>query len=436
MNNSIQAHLGGQTVRMFILGVVVLLMLVPLTFVEGVVQERQGFFNGVFADIANSWGAEQILGGPFLVIPETFTYTAYNKAGEEVQRQGYRKRVYLPKELELKNNISHQYRHRALYDVPVYMVDSQISGGFEVPPAADEDISLHLDEAFLVLGVSQTRAIKHMSALKFAGKSVDFASSTGVSWLRTGVHAALPGLAAGEFMPFEFTLRAQGSGRYAFVPLADDSRVAIRSTWPHPKFTGEYLPSAYEITDEGFFAQWEVHKLARPMPSQWLESAEQLDLSAMAASVDLFQPVTTYTIVDRGIKYGILFIGLTFLAVLCIELTYLFRFHYIQYAVIGAALVLFYQALLSLSEHLAFGWAYCIATLLLTLMISWYVAAMTRRRRLGGWVMAVLLILYACLYILLQLQAYALLAGTTLLVVALFAVMFATRRLTLVEGSH
>jgi inner membrane protein len=65
---------------------------------------------------------------------------------------------------------------------------------------------------------------------------------------------------------------------------------------------------------------------------------------------------------DRAIKYGVLVMVLTFLTIVCYELTLGLRFHPLQYGVVGVALVVFYLALLSLSGRLLFGNAYLVST--------------------------------------------------------------------------
>lgn len=229
---------------------------------------------------------------------------------------------------------------------------------------------------------------------------------------------------------FAFTLAVKGTGSLGFGLLGADSQAKMQSSWPHPGFGGAFLPNTYDLSADGFTAEWSLHKFARALPSTWLAEEREVDLHAELARTTLFQPVTAYTVVDRGIKYGILFIGLTFLTFVCFELMTTLRFHYIQYAVVGGALVLFYQTLLALSEHLPFVWAYVVATGVLSGLITWYVSRMTKRLSLTVWVGSVLLTLYACMYVLLQLEAHALLIGTLLLVVALIALMYVTRDLT------
>src|SRR4029453_16953732 len=48
------------------------------------------------------------------------------------------------------------------------------------------------------------------------------------------------------------------------------------------------------------------------------------------------------------------------------------KIHPFQYLMVGAALCLFYLLLLSISEFIGFSWAYLIAAVASTLLITWY----------------------------------------------------------------
>jgi inner membrane protein len=111
------------------------------------------------------------------------------------------------------------------------------------------------------------------------------------------------------------------------------------------------------------------------------------------------------------------------------------RVHPVQYLLIGLGLVLFYLLLLSLSEHLGFTWAYVVAAAAITTLVTIYGRSVLRSRRraltLGGLLGA----LYGLLFVLLQIQDYALLAGSLALLGALAAVMFVTRRVDWYGGA-
>jgi inner membrane protein len=420
------------TLRFGLIGVIVLAMLIPLAMVEGVTDERQSFFDMTLVDISNAWGNAQNVSGPFLIVPEVHRYQVKNE-DEVLEWRDYRvDRVILPTSLKLTVDIAHQFRKRAIYEVPVYSATINVQGAFAAFDAelfSRDNVQVLLGEAQVVVGISHTQAISSASPLVFGEDTATFRSGTGQDWIGSGVHAPLT-VSTSDPTAFQFELQLKGTRQLGFTPVGGTTEVVMSSTWPHPSFDGTYLPERYDVTDNGFTAEWAVHELARDLPSSWRVDEQKIHLGNSFAFISLFQPVTDYTVIDRAIKYGLLFIALTFLAFVCFELTSGLRFHVVQYGVVGAGLVLFYLALLSLSEHIDFGLAYFIATAVLTTMIGWYVWAMTNLWRLCAWMAAIVAALYTTLYVLLQLEAFALLVGTGVLFVGLIALMATTRSLT------
>jgi inner membrane protein len=142
----------------------------------------------------------------------------------------------------------------------------------------------------------------------------------------------------------------------------------------------------------------------------------------------LIDPIDHYTLSDRATKYAMLFVVLTFAFVLLFEVMKSLRVHPIQYGLVGAALVMFFLLLVSLSEHISFANAYLVAAAACTLLLGVYAQAV-----LGGWARAASFTglvagLYGALYALLQLESLALLLGSGLLFATLAAIMIATRR--------
>ena len=127
-------------------------------------------------------------------------------------------------------------------------------------------------------------------------------------------------------------------------------------------------------------------------------------------------------------KYQLLFFGLTFLGFALFELLAGLRVHPIQYLLVGLALCLFYLLLLSLSEQVGFALAYGIAAGAVTSLVTAYVRSLLSTGRallMGG----LLTSLYGFLFVLLQIQDYALLVGSLGLFAALAAVMWLTRKI-------
>jgi len=230
---------------------------------------------------------------------------------------------------------------------------------------------------------------------------------------------------------FAFTvdLVFNGSVSLTVAPVARETRVSLASDWPHPSFFGAFLPDDRQVAGSGFTAAWKVPHLARSVPEAWnLDDGGLQRLQPFAFGVRMIAPVDFYSLVTRAVKYGIQFLALAFMAVFCMELMSERRVHPVQYLFTGIALVFFYVLLLSLAEHLGFATAYLAASAATGLMLAVYVGAAFHSVRKGLVMLAVFASIYAILYVILQLEDYALLAGAMLGFVALTVVMFVTLR--------
>jgi inner membrane protein len=146
------------------------------------------------------------------------------------------------------------------------------------------------------------------------------------------------------------------------------------------------------------------------------------------AGIALVDPVNIYSKADRATKYGLLFVALTFVGFFLFELLKRLPIHPIQYGLVGLALAIFFLLLVSLSEHIAFGMAYLIASAACIGLLGLYLSAVLRSRARGASFAAMLAVLYAALYGLLASEDNALVLGTALLFVSLATLMLATRR--------
>jgi inner membrane protein len=135
-------------------------------------------------------------------------------------------------------------------------------------------------------------------------------------------------------------------------------------------------------------------------------------------------PVLQYQQTTRTVKYAYLFIFLTFATVFFVEYRRQTPIHPVQYLLIGAALLVFYTLLLSFSEHIPFLWSYLIAMLMTIVLITGYLAGILKIRKTALMVGALLLLLYVFMYVLLQMETYALLFGSLGIFVILAVLMF------------
>lgn len=427
--------------RFGLIGLLILIMTVPLNMVKQIVLERNQLHTDVLTDIAQTWGAEQLITGPSLIIPYTEKHrivtTKEDKKGNErteVKIKLVRKHaIILPDTIELRNNIKSERRKRSLYESLVYSADIKISGHFSKPDLSklsDRIDKIHWDRARLIIGLSDTKAINTTSHLQWNESQFSFEPGTSAkNLIEKGFHAPLAIDDSKEKFNYSFALNINGSQSFHFTPLGRTTNVEIISDWPHPSFNGSALPAQRHIDNSGFKALWSVSHLARNYPQMWTIEDQSYNLNEFKAGVSLFEAVTLYTQVIRAIKYGVLFLCLTFITFLIFELAIKKKLHIVQYAVIGLALTLFYLTLLSMAEHSNFFVAYISAAGVIIIMISSYAYAAIRKLSSSIIIAIMLSALFSLLYSLLQLEDYALLAGTGLLLGILAVLMYLTRNI-------
>lgn len=135
-----------------------------------------------------------------------------------------------------------------------------------------------------------------------------------------------------------------------------------------------------------------------------------------------------YRMVERAVKHGALVLAMVFAAFFLFETLAGLRLHAVHYLLVGAALCLFYLALLALGEVLPPGSAYVGAAVASSALIVLYSAAILQAWGRAALIAGLLAAVHSVLYVVLRMEDYALLAGTAALFVAVAAVMYFTRR--------
>ena len=432
------------TLRLLVIGVLVLLMLIPLSMVESIVAERQLTYADVLAEISAHWGSEQVLTGPILVVPFTERHqvseTRQDQTGKtyvvnSVVQETYRAAL-LPGTVSLDGEIRPEYRRRGIYQSLVYTQDVRLSGSFSAVEeqlrslsSPDKLHAIHWEKAFLAVGLSDPRGIARAAPLVFSEQQVALAPGTGVPELLPNGFQAPVGVTATGRASFDIELQLKGSYGFRLAPLGELTEMRITSPWAHPSFYGDVLPRERQINDRGFEASWSIPHLVRSYPQRWVLERSDYAPSSFSAGVRLFEPVTLYTEATRAVKYGFIFIALTFLVLVLMEIAAGVRPSMVQYAMIGVALSMFFLLLIALSEHLGFNLAYLLAAASVIVLNGSYSAAVLGRGRLAAVVAAVLGALYTVLFTVLRTEDYALLAGSILLFFALAVTMYFTRHL-------
>lgn len=417
--------------RVIFLLALVLLMLIPLGMIENVVQERAERKHAVAAEIGDQWGAVQTVSGPILVIPYEVVEIQTKTDGSKESRLVRHYASFLPAETKLQARADVEKRYKSIYEILVYSADLTLTGHFATPDFSRwniEPAQVKWREASLAFILPGSRALRSID-VKLNGESLQVdAGLLPQHPAGGGVHADLP-LSGPQVLTFDIALSLNGHDAFSILPLGGQNEVEIKSTWPHPDFLGTPLPVDRQISPDGFVAHWSINHLATGTPLAWRDNDFRLDPATLnAVGVGLVEPGDVQQQTDRIVKYGILVVGLTFGTIFVVGLIKRDRVHLVQYLLIGAALSLFYLLLLSLAEQMCFALAYLIASLVDIVIVTWYVV--TTIRPLIGWLTGgILASLHGYMFVLLQMESYALLCGTIGLFVLLVLAMIATRKI-------
>jgi inner membrane protein len=427
-------------------GGLILLMLIPLLMIEGVLNERLQRRNEAVEDITSSWGKDQNIIGPVLVVPYLYHGTVVRSVTlpdgrvetREVAETILAYAYFLPDSLEVSGDVQTQTLHRGIYDAAVFRGQVKISGKFPAPDMAALKIDpadVMWKDAMITLAVSDLRGTREGLLLEWGGQKVQLQPGSQLPGYTTGVTAQLAAAQPiAEPAAFSIALDLNGSSGIFFAPFGIQNVVNLKANWPDPGFRGAFLPAERNVRADGFDANWKVSYYGRDYPQRWTSRSGNERFTTLAVSNSLFgaqflRVLDAYRYVERSIKYGVLFFVLVFTTFFLFEITARQKIHPLQYLMVGAALCLFYLALLSVSEFIGFTAAYCIATLAATGLITWYCSHFlgggARTLIIGGGLIGV----YTFLYITLRQQDYALLMGTIALFILLAIVMWVTRKI-------
>lgn len=421
------------------IAVLILILLIPLQMIRSVLRERLGRRNEAVAEIQSSWGAEQVVMGPVLIVPYLYAHKAWKDRvvdgrteRVEVVESVRGRAFFLPKTLKIDGQMDPLRLHRGIYETVVYAGQIELTGQFARPSfeeAKIENQEVLWDDAELAVSVTDLRGTKESLKVRLGGQTVPLEPGSRLEGFTGGVIARVTGLDELEALDFGMTLTFNGSRSLRLAPVGVDNEVRLESTWPDPSFQGAFLPTERETRPDGFRARWQVSYYGRGYPQAWTDRQPvgPSQVSASLFGVDLVSLVDGYRLTERAIKYGVLFIVLIFTAFFLFEVRAAARIHPFQYTLVGLALCLFYLVLLALSEFLRFGLAYWVGGLVSVLMVSLYSATALGLRGRGWVVAAGLGLTYGFLFVILRLQDYALLVGTAGLALVLGAVMWVTR---------
>ncbi|KUY70600.1 hypothetical protein WI25_15130 [Burkholderia cepacia] len=431
--------------KFVITALLALLILIPLQMVQSIVHERSAYRMDALQSIWSSYAGPQTVSGPVLVVP----YTEVTRVRDETPAGGATKTslrsetkrlLVFPKTLNVDGTLTTSVRYRGIHKALVYELTSRLTGTLALPdlkklPQADGHVSFKVDNAYVAIGIGDIRGLTAQPDVRIGGARFDVEQGTRLDSLRQGVHAnvdlaalaeAGAGAGAGAVVPFSIDLPLRGAESVAFAPVGDQNDFSLKSTWPHPSFDGAFLPNNRTVDARGFTGNWRVTSFNTKAREQIATGNGEGAIET--ASVSMIEPVNVYLQAERATKYGALFVMLTFASFFMYELVKRLRIHPIQYTLVGLSLALFFLLLLSLSEHIAFAYAYLAASGTCIGLLGFYLSFVLHSVKRGAVFSALLAVLYAALYGLLLSEDNALMLGSLLLFAILAGIMTLTRR--------
>ena len=428
------------------------LLAIPLFVSWLLIYDRQSQSERAEQSIVTGWGGQQVFAGPKIVLPyKAKVQTAVEQDGKTVTRTDLvtQELFISPEVMTFDSDIQTEVKSRSIYEVVIYNTNVTGSASFKLPDDFNRSgidlADIDFARAEIRFGLSDARGLAANNKLSADGQPLVLQPGKGLSETgNTGFFAWMDASALADgTINVTYDVKFRGTESLTMAPDAGQTNWTVTSEWPHPSFTGGFLPEN-EVTTAGFTAKYGISNLALGSSLTSTQAREQIfpqtDVSGYSyagagavkpssVTINLIQPVDLYDQVSRATKYGFLFIGFTFVALLLFDLIGGVRISSVQYILVGAALVLFFVLLLAFAEIIGFALAYVVASVATIGLITAYVASVLSSWRRASLIGGLLAALYGVIYILLSLEAYSLLIGSVLIFAALAGVMFVTRRL-------
>ncbi|MDR1678692.1 MAG: cell envelope integrity protein CreD [Prevotellaceae bacterium] len=432
------------------IAVLILILLIPSAMIQNLIEERQERSRETVQKINDKWSRSQTLCAPLLLIPYTTEKLDKDKKAYYEEHTLY----ITPKNLKINASIAPEERHYGIYKAILYKSDIHFEGDFSgINNLKIDNSVLHFDKAQLAIGITDLRGVTQNPDFKIGDKMLEttvgvvnlFSVSEDVvveSYSKYGSRDAYPSttdvsgktlivnlkdINLTDSLQFDCTMKLNGSSSLNFIPIGQNTAVSVNGQWQSPSFIGSFSPES-TIDDKLFNAAWNILSFNREIPETWTEG-ERVELGNNAFGVNLIETVDHYQQNMRSAKYALMFIALTFIVFFFVEIFTKKSIQFFQYVLVGIALILFYSLLLSLSEQIGFGLAYLIASAVTILITTIYFHSLIRQRSATFILAGIMVILYAFLYIILQVEDFALLFGSIFLFVVLAVLMFVSNKI-------
>ena len=428
------------TAKLMMVGALTIVLLLPLAFVQDLISERNQRKTEIMDEVSTLWGKDILFYGPILKIPyKTVESTKIiNEKTGAIALQNSNKINYayfFPNVLNNKTKVlKNENLKRGIYAPIVFNANLNCEGNFTHLDFAKMGIiaeNILWDKATVIIKTTNLKSIKSDLLIQLNGQKLNFEPTNNsdeysiISTQSFNYNA----LAKNQLLNFKFAINYNGSNSLKFIPIGKTTTVSIDSDWESPSFEGSFAANdtTKKISDSGFHVDWNILAINRTFSQQYNNTLPDLD--DYLFGVKLIQTVDEYQQNERASKYGFLVIGLTFLLFYLIQTISKINIHIFQYSMIGIALILFYTLLIAITEHSSFSLAYSISSAAVIVLITSYSVSILRNNKFPVLIGSSLVVLYSFIFVIIQLEDYALLVGSIGLFSILATVMYFSRKI-------
>jgi len=418
-------------VKLILIGILTLLLLIPSSWIQSIIYEREQRQEEAITDIANKWSGMQLIESPVIQIPYRSYLKSIDNAGKVTFKEAISTLYLLPEVVKIEGKVNPEILHRGIFDAIVYNTQIRLKGSFgelELKKSGINPEMVYWDKAKVIAGISDFKGLQSNPKIRI-GDSLYIAepdfSEENLFDNSLAVQANISS-AKSTKINFDIDMELKGSGELNFLHMGKSTSVNITGKWSNPSFTGNFLPEKRNITETQFSSSWKMSNFTRPFPQQWIGNNKQVAQNREKASfgIKFLLPVDQYQKTTRSAKYAILIILLSFISLFFIELLKKVKVNLLQYVLIGAAMIIYYSLLLSFTEQVGFAMAYLIASTSTVILVSSFIGAFLKNRKVALTFAAILSIFYIFIYVIIQLQDLALLFGSLGLFITVASLMY------------
>ena len=420
-------------IRLIILAGMVIAFLIPLQMITSLIEERSLSRDTASEEMSEKWGKNQSITGPILQIPYNVRIpNPLAKNSKEKWDYVTDYAYFLPDELDYSAELTTELRKRSIYETPLYLAKIKANGKFSAISSEEfpsDTTYIYYEDAKVIFNISDVKGLGGEIKFVWNGKKKNLLPGTKSNVFFSGLHAPIH-LNSDDYA-FQIDFDLKGSENLNFAPIGKVTKTNISADWKDPSFSGNILPKDRSITEQGFTAIWETNYFGRNYPQSFtsLDSTTAELILNSGSGVNLIQPIDYYHKIQRATKYGILLLVTSFSLFFLMEIFGGVILHPIQYLLIGSAMIVFYILNLSLSEHIGFLSAYCLASLAVTGLIGYYATSVLQSSKKGMITGIYYLLLYLFIYIILSSEEHALLLGSFALFIVVACLMHFTRKI-------